>query len=112
MDTAVIKYTAVNEMGLCMADEMYLLVDEVTKDDLAVDPAFEAANIQPTGEVGLEKGPALSDLLNKWEVQIVLRAADEDEVESMYAQMMDEARAVGYDEIKMELYNRYVEANS
>lgn len=107
-----IKYTAINEMGLCMADEMYLLVDEVTQDDLAVDASYEAAGILPTGEVALDKGAALSDHLNKWEVQIVLRAADEAEVETMYAQMMDEARAIGYDEIKTELYNRYVEANS
>lgn len=106
-----LKYTAINEMGICAADEMYLKVDEVTKNDLAVDPSYEAMMLQPMGEVFSEKGAAICDLLNKWEVQIVLRATDEADVKKQYEQMMQEARAIGYDEMKSEMYGMYMAAN-
>ena len=106
-----IKYTAVNEMGLLMADEMYIKVDEVTMNDLAIDPSFEAMTIEPMGEFFKNSGGPLCDLIAKWEVQIVLRAGSEEEVASMYEQMMEEVRAVGYDDMKAELYQMYLDAN-
>ncbi|MDL2206221.1 hypothetical protein LJC33_04840 [Eubacteriales bacterium OttesenSCG-928-N13] len=106
-----LKYTGISEMGICVADDLYLEIDRVTQDDLSVSAAYEAMNLQPVGPIGLEKGPQLCDLLNKWEVQIVLRAEDEAQVASMYQQMMEEARGNNYDELKMEMYDRYIAAN-
>lgn len=108
---AAIKYTAVNEMGLCMADDMYLAIDKQLNTEMTMDPAFEAMNLQPVGQVCLDKGASVRDLMNKWEVKIILNAKDDADVQSMYAQMMTEAKAAGYDDIKKEMYNRYMAAN-
>jgi putative aldouronate transport system substrate-binding protein len=108
---ACIKYTAVNEMGLCMADDMYKAIDTIDSPELTVDPNFEAMTLQPLGPVGTDKGPSLRDLLNKWEVKIIINAKDDSDAAAMYTQMMTEARAAGYDDIKKELYNNYLAAN-
>ena len=106
-----LKYTTVNEMGICMADAMYMKIDEVTIGDLVVNPGLEGMTLQPMGGFFQNNGGPLSDLLGKWQVQIVLRAGSEDEVVSMYTQMMEEVRAIGYDEMKAELYQMYLDAN-
>ena len=108
---ACIKYTAVNEMGLCLADELYLAIDDLLGDDMTVNPSFEAMGLQPKGTVWEEKGATICDSLHKWEVKILINAADDAEVETMFAQMMAEARELGYDEMKMELYDLYLAAN-
>ena len=106
-----IKYTAVNEMGLCMADDMYKAIDAKLNMEMTMDPAFEAMNLQPVGPVGVERGPAIRDLLNKWEVRILINAKDDQDVKALYDQMMAEVRQNGYDELKREMYVNYQAAN-
>lgn len=108
---ACIKYTAINEMGLCMADDMYLAIDKLLNTEMTMDPNFEAMNLQPVGPVCADKGASLRDLLNKWEVRIIINAKSEEDAGKMYQQMMTEVRANGYDDIKKELYGNYMKAN-
>ncbi len=108
---ACVKYTSVNEMGLNMADDMYKAIDNLLNTEMTMDTNFEAMLLQPFGPVCEDRGPALRDLLNKWEVRIIINAKNEEDVKTMQAQMLAEARAVGYDDIKKEMYQLYLTAN-
>jgi len=106
-----IKYTAVNEMGVNMSDDFYKAIDSKLGKEMTSDPSFEAMMLQPKGPWFEKSGPALNDLLNKWEVKTILNSKSDADVDSMYTQMMAEARKVGYDEMKKELYTLYNNAN-
>ena len=106
-----LKYTAINEMGVCMADDFFKTMDVKVGKETTSDPSFEAMMLQPKGPWFEKRGPALNDLLNKWEVKIILTATSDADVDNMYSQMMVEARKVGYDEMKKELYTLYKSAN-
>ena len=109
------NYERPGEFGVCMASDFTQEMGRVNGHDKNVYYVpdlkmvkFEAA---PYGDILKAKGTIVKDLLNNWEVKIIMQAKDDAEVDSMYAQMMAEANNAGYPEIAKEAYQIYKKVN-
>lgn len=109
------NYAKPVEFGQNMASDFVIKMYDATKGDQEVffydDLSMVKFASAPFGEIFKQKGTNVNDLLNKWEVKIIMDAKSDADVDSMFAQMMKEARAAGYDDIAKEAYQVYLKAN-
>jgi len=109
------NYAKPVEFGVNMASDFVIKNYEVTKGDQEVyfydDLSMVKFVSAPFGEVFKQKATNVNDLLNKWEVKIIMDAKSDADVDSMFTQMMTEAKAAGYDDIAKEAYQVYLKAN-
>jgi len=109
------NYCQPGEFGVNMATDMWQNIDKIQNNDSDLYWPADLKMIKfwsaPFGDVFTQKGPKLDDLLNKWEVKMIVQSKDDADVDSMYAQMMQEAKKAGYDEIAKEAYQIYQNVN-
>ena len=93
-------------------DDFFAGMRECGYKDVHFDPAYDAFEIQPKGDVYNSMWTDIKYTADSYLADIIMRTASDEEAIAKYDEMVAEMKAIGVDELMTECYQVYLEANA
>lgn len=93
-------------------DDFFAGMRECGYKDVHFDPAYDAFEIQPKGDVYNSMWTDIKYTADSYLADIIMRTASDEEAIAKYDEMVAEMKAIGVDELMAECYQVYLKANA